>query len=97
MEEVSLEEIQKVSQIFKVLSDPTRLKIVLTIEAEEKNVTTIAQEVNMEQPAVSHQLKLLRDNRVVRSRRMGKSILYTVDDDHVLDILQQTFNHIKHH
>lgn len=96
MEDVTVEEIQKVSQIFKMLSDPTRLKIVLKIKEDEKNVTTIANEVHMEQPAVSHQLKLLRDNHVVRSRRKGKSILYTVDDDHVLDILEQTFTHIKH-
>ncbi|MDT2756520.1 metalloregulator ArsR/SmtB family transcription factor [Enterococcus asini] len=89
-------EIEQVSQLFKVLSDPTRLKILLSLKAGEKNVTAIAEAVSMEQSAVSHQLKLLRENRVVKSRREGKAILYSLDDEHVIDILQETFEHIEH-
>ncbi len=89
-------EIEKVSQLFKVLGDPTRLKILLSLKEGERNVTAIAQAVAMEQSAVSHQLKLLRENRVVKSRREGKTILYSLDDDHVIDILQETFEHIQH-
>lgn len=89
-------DIEKVSQLFKVLADPTRLKILLSLQEGERNVTSIGEVVSMEQSAVSHQLKLLRDNRVVKSRREGKAILYSLDDDHVIDILQQTFQHIKH-
>lgn len=89
-------DIEKVSQLFKVLADPTRLKILLSLQEGERNVTSIGEAVSMEQSAVSHQLKLLRDNRVVKSRREGKTILYSLDDDHVIDILQQTFQHIKH-
>lgn len=89
-------DIEKVSQLFKVLADPTRLKILLSLQEGERNVTSIGEAVSMEQSAVSHQLKLLRDNRVVKSRREGKAILYSLDDDHVIDILQQTFEHIKH-
>ncbi|NRR75448.1 winged helix-turn-helix transcriptional regulator [Tetragenococcus halophilus] len=97
MEKTSIEDIERVSQIFKVLSDMTRLKIVLAVkEGEKKNVTTIANEVSMEQSAVSHQLRLLRDNRVVKTRRQGKAVLYSVDDAHVLDILEQTFKHVHH-
>ncbi|GEQ37567.1 metalloregulator ArsR/SmtB family transcription factor [Tetragenococcus halophilus] len=96
MEETSIEDIERVSQIFKVLSDMTRLKIVLAVKEGEKNVTTIANEVSMEQSAVSHQLRLLRDNRVVKTRRQGKAVLYSVDDAHVLDILEQTFKHVHH-
>jgi len=50
----------------------------------------------MEQSAVSHQLKLLKDNRIVKSERQGKTILYSLDDKHVVDILQKTFEHIHH-
>lgn len=89
-------EIEKVSQLFKVLADPTRLKILLSLQEGERNVTAIAQGVKMEQSAVSHQLKLLRENHVVKSRREGKTILYSFDDDHVIDILEQTFEHIHH-
>ena len=92
----SSEEIEQVSQLFKVLSDPTRLKILLTLREGEKNVTSIAAAVAMEQSAVSHQLKLLRENRVVKSRREGKAILYSLDDKHVIDILQETFEHIEY-
>ena len=92
----STEEIEQVSQLFKVLSDPTRLKILLSLREGEKNVTSIATAVAMEQSAVSHQLKLLRENRVVKSRREGKAILYSLDDKHVIDILQETFEHIEH-
>lgn len=89
-------EITHVSRLFKVLADKTRLKILLALKTGELNVTTISEVVAMEQSAVSHQLKLLRDNRVVKSRREGKTVLYSLDDHHVLDILEQTFEHIHH-
>ncbi|MBL1227443.1 helix-turn-helix transcriptional regulator [Enterococcus sp. BWR-S5] len=91
------EDIQKVSQLYKVLSDPTRLRILLILKKGELNVTALAEQLSMEQSAVSHQLKLLRQNRVVKSKREGKTIYYSLDDDHVIDILTQTFNHINHH
>lgn len=91
------EDIQKVSQLYKVLSDPTRLRILLILKRGELNVTAIAGELSMEQSAVSHQLKLLKQNRVVKSKREGKTIFYSLDDDHVIDILTQTFKHINHH
>ncbi len=93
----TINEIERVSQIFKMLSDVTRLKIVLSLKTSEKNVTSIAGSVAMEQSAVSHQLKLLRANRVVKSRREGKTVVYSLDDEHVIDILDETFQHIRHH
>ena len=72
-------EILQVSRLFKVLADKTRLKILLALKKGELNVTTIGEVVEMEQSAVSHQLKLLRDNRVVKSRREGKTVLYSLD------------------
>ncbi|MBF8808336.1 MAG: winged helix-turn-helix transcriptional regulator [Enterococcus lacertideformus] len=89
-------EVEKVSQLFKVLSDPTRLKILIYLKDGEQNVTAISQAVKMEQSAVSHQLRLLRENHVVKSHRQGKAILYSLDDFHVLDILEQTLKHIEH-
>lgn len=90
-------EIQAVSQLFKVLSDPTRLRILLYLKQGERNVSSISENLAMEQSAVSHQLKLLRDNRLVKARRDGKAMLYSLDDHHVLDILDQTFRHVSHH
>ncbi|WP_438792050.1 ArsR/SmtB family transcription factor [Enterococcus sp. DIV1758] len=91
-----MEEIKQVSQLYKVLSDPTRLRILLLLKEGEHNVTAISEQLEMEQSAVSHQLKLLRDSRVVKARREGKTIFYTLDDHHVIDILNQTFEHIEH-
>ncbi|HBG9491904.1 TPA: winged helix-turn-helix transcriptional regulator [Enterococcus faecalis] len=91
-----MEEIKQVSQLYKVLSDPTRLRILLLLKEGEHNVTAISEQLRMEQSAVSHQLKLLRDSRVVKARREGKTIFYTLDDHHVIDILNQTFEHIEH-
>lgn len=90
-------EIQAVSQLFKVLSDPTRLRILLYLKQGERNVSSISENLAMEQSAVSHQLKLLRDNRLVKARQDGKAMLYSLDDHHVLDILDQTFRHVSHH
>lgn len=92
----TLQEIEKVSRIFKLLSDVTRLKILLTLEQGERNVTSIAEVVQMEQSAVSHQLKLLKDNRMVKARREGKTVFYRLDDQHVFDILEETLEHIRH-
>ena len=88
--------VEKVSQLFKMLSDPTRLKILLYLKDGEQNVTAITQAVEMEQSAVSHQLRLLRENHVVKSHREGKAILYSLDGSHVLDILNQTLKHVEH-
>ncbi|MDH6365628.1 DNA-binding transcriptional ArsR family regulator [Enterococcus sp. PF1-24] len=88
--------IQKVSQIYKILSDPNRLKILLLLKDGEKNVGTLVEEVQMEQSAVSHQLKLLRENRIVKSRRDGKIVYYSLDDHHIIDILAETIEHVEH-
>lgn len=88
--------IEKVSKLFKVLGDPTRLKILTLLFASELNVGAIAQTLELEQSAVSHQLKVLRDNRLVDSRKEGKSVYYFLDDKHVTDILAETFTHAEH-
>ena len=68
------EEVQAVSQFFKILSDPTRLKILMFLKVGERNVSSISDTLKMEQSAVSHQLKLLRDNRLVKARRDGADL-----------------------
>ncbi|RRR05979.1 ArsR/SmtB family transcription factor [Streptococcus pneumoniae] len=90
------EKFKEVSEAYEVLSDPTRFRILLLLKEGENNVTAISEQLGMEQSAGSHQLKLLRDSRVVKARREGKTIFYTLDDHHVIDILNQTFEHIKH-
>ncbi len=88
--------INQVSKMYKVLGDKTRLKILIFLQSGEKNVSAIAKHLSMEQSAVSHQLKLLRDSKIVISRRDGKIIYYALADHHVIDILHQTFEHVLH-
>ncbi|WP_314059998.1 metalloregulator ArsR/SmtB family transcription factor [uncultured Vagococcus sp.] len=90
------EMIEKVSQLYKALSDPTRIKILTLLSHSEQNVSAIVEKIGLEQSAVSHQLKLLRLNHLVKSRKEGKSVYYSLDDQHVVDILGQSFKHITH-
>lgn len=90
------ETIEKVSQLYKALSDPTRIKILTELSKSELNVSAIVEKVGLEQSAISHQLKLLRLNHLVKSRKEGKTVFYSLDDQHVVDILGQTFKHVTH-
>ncbi len=85
-----------ISDFFKVLGDETRMKIIYALSHDELCVTDLAAALEMTQSAVSHQLKLLRMANQVKSRREGKSIFYSLDDQHVLDILQEALTHIQH-
>ncbi|WP_034551199.1 ArsR/SmtB family transcription factor [Carnobacterium funditum] len=87
--------IRRVSKLFKIISDPTRIAILYLLENQELNVSTIAKVMNMEQSAVSHQLKVLKTARLVKSQRKGKSMLYSQMDKHVYSILGQGIIHIK--
>ena len=90
-----LHKIKEASRIFKVLADPTRLEILQLLEGKELNVTAISQGLDMEQSAVSHQLKTLKDARLVKARRDGKSMIYSQLDGHVYEVLAQMFTHVS--
>lgn len=90
-----LHKITEASRIFKVLADPTRLSILQMLEGKELNVTAISQGLDMEQSAVSHQLKTLKDARLVKARRDGKSMIYSQLDGHVYEVLAQMFTHVS--
>lgn len=90
------EHLNAVSDFFKVLGDETRMKIIHALAHDELCVTDLAAALGMTQSAVSHQLKLLRMANQVKTRRDGKSIYYSLDDQHVLDILEEALTHIRH-
>lgn len=89
------EEINTISRFFKVISDPTRLTILYILKEKKRNVSEIIEMTGMEQSAISHQLRILKDSRLVRSTRSGKSMIYQLDDDHIFDILEQVRTHIN--
>jgi len=96
MSDLNTETIRAVTQIFKLIGDPTRFLILHVLENRELNVNAIAQELDLEQSAVSHQLKKLREAKLVKSRRNGKNILYSQDDQHVYEILHLAVEHAEH-
>jgi len=91
-----LEDISQMADIFKALSDPSRLKIVLTLLHQEHCVCDIAVICNQTDSAISHQLRILRTLKIVKNRRDGKIIYYSIDDDHVVSLINMSLNHVRH-
>ena len=88
---------QHLADLFKTLGDPTRIKILsLLTKTEEMRVYDIADSLTMGQSAISHQLRELRSARLVKFRRDGKEVLYSIDDDHVMKLLGQGLEHVQH-
>ena len=91
-----LEDISQMADIFKALSDPSRLKIVLALLDQEHCVCDIAVICNQTDSAVSHQLRILRTLKIVKNRREGKTIYYSIDDDHVVSLINMSLDHVRH-
>lgn len=88
--------IDDISQIFKALADPTRIRILYILSQEECSVNHIAEVLELSQSAVSHQLSFLKTLRLVKSKRAGTSMLYCCDDSHVISLLMQAIDHAEH-
>jgi DNA-binding transcriptional ArsR family regulator len=93
---VNENEIHELSDTFKLLGDPTRLKIIDALSKGEQNVTEIASGLAMTQSAISHQLRLLRNMRMVKFRKERKTVIYSLDDEHVQRLFLQALEHIRH-
>jgi len=85
-----------VAEIFKVFGDATRVKILHLLTQHEMCVCDIAEVLQMTQSAISHQLRVLKQARLVKYRREGKVVFYSLDDDHVYTILTQGIDHVIH-
>ncbi|HOJ12807.1 MAG TPA: metalloregulator ArsR/SmtB family transcription factor [Clostridiales bacterium] len=90
------EDAVKLSEVFKVLGDPTRIKILYVLSKYEMCVCDIAEVLEMTQSAISHQLRVLRTMRLVKFRKEGKSMFYSLDDEHILQLFNQGMEHIQH-
>lgn len=82
------------AELYKVFGDSTRIKILYVLFESEMCVYDIARLLNMSQSAISHQLKVLKQNKLVRYRREGKTVFYSLSDDHVRTIIDQGMEHI---
>ncbi|AMW32313.1 transcriptional regulator, ArsR family [Fervidobacterium changbaicum] len=84
------------SDFFSALSDETRLKIILSLLEGERTVSDIVSVIGISQSAVSHQLRILRQVGIVKYRRIGRNVLYSLDDEHVRQIITKTIEHLAH-
>ena len=89
-------ELYELADLFKVFGDSTRIKILYVLYENEMCVFDIAKILNMTQSAISHQLRVLKQNRLVNYRKEGKTVLYTLADEHVFTILSQEITISKH-
>lgn len=84
------------ADLFKVFGDSTRLRILfILMEKEESAVTDLADALNMTQSAISHQLRTLKQSKLVKSRRDGKQVYYSLDDEHVRHIIATGLEHVE--
>jgi DNA-binding transcriptional ArsR family regulator len=97
IEQLDEETLFIVSQTFKALGDPTRIRILHLLSHEEHSVNDIAEKLSLLQSTASHQLRFLKNLRLVKYRREGTTLYYSADDDHVMNVLQQTIHHAQHH
>ena len=87
-------ELYDLAELFKIFGDSTRIRILFVLFEAEVCVCDLASALNMTQSAISHQLKILKQNKLVKSRREGKSVFYSLADDHVRTIIAQGQEHI---
>ena len=88
-------ELYDLAELFKVFGDSTRIRILFVLFEAEVCVCDLAKALNMTQSAISHQLRILKQNKLVKSRREGKSVFYSLADEHVRRIIAQGREHIE--
>jgi len=84
------------ADLFKALGDPTRVRIIHALLQSELCVHDLTVVLGMGQSAVSHQLRILRNMRIVKRRKEGKTVYYSLDDDHVAQVFKLTLDHVSH-
>ncbi len=93
---LKLRTIEDMSNFFKILGEPTRIKILNTLDNNEMCVCDIANVLNMTKSTISHQLNILRINNIVKYKKVGKEVYYTLDDEHVKKVFEIALSHIGH-
>jgi ArsR family transcriptional regulator len=84
------------ADLFAALGDPNRVRMMCVLLEGEINVSALAESVGISRSAVSHQLRTLRQLRIVRARKEGREVYYSLDDEHVADLFQRGLDHVQH-
>lgn len=87
--------VERIADVFKIMGDSSRVKIIYALLQAELCVSDLAVVVGISQSAVSHQLRLLRNSRLVKSHRDGQMVFYSLDDHHIINLLSECLEHIK--
>ena len=87
-------DLNDLSDFFRTLGDNTRLRILFSLGSREKCVNCICKDLGMSMSAVSHQLRILKDRDIIRSRKEGKNVIYSISDWHVHDIIGKAYEHL---
>jgi DNA-binding transcriptional ArsR family regulator len=96
VQQLEMPVVEQLSESFKALADPTRIRILFNLSRRELCVCDLAEVLGMTQSAVSHQLRFLKALRIVKFRRDGNTIYYTCDDAHIIGLLQMALDHVSH-
>ncbi|MBA4383333.1 MAG: hypothetical protein C0410_01215 [Anaerolinea sp.] len=87
---------ERVASLFESLSDPTRVRIISALVRGEVNVGDLVQAMGLSKSAISHQLRGLRDKRVVHARKQGRQVFVSLDDEHISELFQRGLDHVCH-
>jgi len=87
---------ERIASLFESLSDPTRVRIISSLVDGEVNVGDLVQIIGLSKSAISHQLRGLRDKRVVRARKQGRQVFISLDDEHISELFQRGLDHVRH-
>jgi DNA-binding transcriptional ArsR family regulator len=94
--EITVDMSERLAEMFALLSDPNRVRIIAALAHQELSVGQVAELVGLSESATSHQLRLLRAQRLVRVRKEGRQVFYMLDDDHIHDLLDRAIEHLSH-
>lgn len=95
-EKVTPEIASDLANLFEALSDPTRVRIIAELVEGEIGVGELVGRIGVTKSAVSHQLRGLRDKRLIRTRKQGRNVFVCLDDDHVIELFQRGLDHVLH-
>jgi DNA-binding transcriptional ArsR family regulator len=93
---VTAENASDLANIFEALSDPTRVRIIAVLIDGEIGVGDLVERIGLTKSAISHQLRGLRDKRLIRTRKEGRNVFVCIDDDHVIELFQRGLDHVLH-
>jgi len=95
-QQISLDTASDLASLFETLSDPTRVRIIAALIEGEIGFSELVERIGLTDSAVSHQLRGLRDKRLIRTRKQGRNVFVSIDDEHVIELFQRGLNHVLH-